>query len=97
MNTEFMLLKEWLEIYPEMKEKEIKCKECRGEGSHECSECGQETTCDNCGGHGVTNTAAELYEKQKRKDINLLKELNLYDYKKTTKAGGLNATAKIKT
>lgn len=31
-----------------------KCRECEGEGSKECSECGHEVECTNCHGEGFT-------------------------------------------
>jgi len=77
MKIEFMSLGQWLDLYPEIKEQESECKECSGEGHSECGECGHERACEDRGGTGRINSVYSAYDEQKRRDVALLKKLNL--------------------
>lgn len=78
MKVEFMSVRQWSDMNPEMKEQETECKQCNGDGYIECETCGHEETCSECEGEGTLNSIFLLYEIQKRKDIILLQNLNLY-------------------
>jgi hypothetical protein len=60
----FLSYDEWLEQNPDAKQSEQKCTACNGSGIVVCFHCGNDSSCEDCEGEGVIQSAREEYERQ---------------------------------
>ena len=73
--SQFLSYEEWIKLNPELLEQEEECDECDGQGTKECSECGQDIECEECEGTGKQNSAKLIYDKQLKKEKERLKKM----------------------